>query len=331
VNDLLWVGDLVEAQLFRHLERSARDDRASAERLRLARGSGFTYGCSVSTSGVLNPRSAWLTEHARRGDLLLEPESLYRGVLYGAALSLLALTKKRSAGELLQLTVDRIEERYQFLLPSGKKGERRPLHLDEESEQVLQEVALGLALVHGEVPVVPLPFQVSRSQLPHPARYLFQWGHLLTRSDVQTLVRFLLHGLALPGTQETQVSVDMLGSEGNAPEEARTTRVRSRVLLDAFGFTHEVVEGLSPVARGIYCGDFFAYYRFAGSKEAALQATTLQRWMDHLQKMGYTTGTINRMVDAVQSIVHCAATKGYVDQEIDASMKGIKPLRAETS
>jgi hypothetical protein len=332
-DDLLWFGELVEAQLFRHLEHSPRDDQAAAERLRLARQLGYTYGCSVSTSGVLNPRSAWLNEHARRGDLLLEPEALYRGVLYGAALTLLALTKKRSAGELLQLSVDRAEEeeRYQFLLPDGKKGGWRPLQCAEESEQMLQEIALGLVRVHGEVPIVSLPFQVSRFQLPQAGRYLFQWnGHLLKRSDVQTLVRFLLHGLALPGTQEAPVSLDMLGSEGGAPEEARTTKERSRVLQDAFGFTHEVVEGLSTVASGIYCGDFFAYYRFAGSREAALQASTLRRWMDHLQQMNYTTGTINRMVDAVQSILHCAATKGYVDQEVDASVKGIKPLRAAT-
>jgi hypothetical protein len=77
---LLWFGDLVEAQLLRRLKPDSRD-LEDVKRLRLSRELGFTYGCSANPSGLLNPCSPWLTEHMREEDLILEPESLYRGVI----------------------------------------------------------------------------------------------------------------------------------------------------------------------------------------------------------------------------------------------------------
>ncbi len=59
------------------------------------------------------PRSsAWLTRFTLQPNLYkraVEPGALYRGVLYGATLAILALTSDARQGELMQVSADRFE------------------------------------------------------------------------------------------------------------------------------------------------------------------------------------------------------------------------------
>jgi len=323
--ELFWFGDLVAHQLLHHLEYKNLHDPVSRARLQLARQLGFSHGCATSQSELLHTRGRWFAQHAREGDLLFDPESLHRGVLYGAALALLALTNGGSLGELLQVSFDcdiDAGERYQFLLPDGAKpsDERRPFLITAEAAQLLQEIARGLMESYNEVPLITPSRQITKFDRLQEERYLFQWQmSMLGKNDVQILVRFLLYGVPLMTTEgiPLRLTLDLLRDGRTSSDEAAFTKERSRVLLGIFGFTQDAVTGLSSASRDAYCRDFLAFYLFAGSKEAALQPEMLHCWRDHLQREEhYKTGTVNRMVDEVRSILCAAAERGYVERGV---------------
>ncbi len=60
----------------------------------------------------------------------------------------------------------------------------------------------------------------------------------------------------------------------------------------------------------LYCRDFYAYWQFAGSREAALQPETLVRWISSLRERRYSESTINHMVAIVQHIMRDVGSKG---------------------
>src|SRR6266571_5681701 len=95
--DLLWVGELVEQRLMQKFSPwdtgSSPEPESYQTRWQFARRIGFTNGCACDPPGLLNPGGRWFSltaEHSRA--LIVEPESLYRGALFGSALTMLALS-----------------------------------------------------------------------------------------------------------------------------------------------------------------------------------------------------------------------------------------------
>ena len=109
--DLLWFGNLIEHRLLQQFQVSDSQDPGYRQRWQFARNLGFTNGCYCYRPGLLNSSDKWFAESARPGDLLFEPESLYRGILFGAALAMIALSNgsresRITAGQLEQRTTD---------------------------------------------------------------------------------------------------------------------------------------------------------------------------------------------------------------------------------
>src|SRR5260370_39244388 len=85
--DLLWFGDVVGHLGLSHGPRN---------------NPGRPY--MTISPGVLTPSrdvGGWLMRRANRGAPVFEPESLYRGILYGTALTILGLTSGARLAELL--------------------------------------------------------------------------------------------------------------------------------------------------------------------------------------------------------------------------------------
>jgi integrase/recombinase XerD len=72
----------------------------------------------------------------------------------------------------------------------------------------------------------------------------------------------------------------------------------------------------APSSIKMYERDFKAYLAYAGSRDAALDPTTLARWRTHLaQDTEMSPNTINRMLSAVKRIVREAAEQKYTTHE----------------
>src|SRR5262249_16719448 len=159
--DLLWIGDLIANRLLKRGKESTPEH------------------CWTSRPAVLTPAgsdSCWLNRALALGDeVLFEPESLYRGFLYGCALSTLALTNGSRVSELLQVSATRFETLVvdelknqqptgrkigilvQHLLPKGytQESERQFFLISEMAARLLREVGELLAVAHGgKIPVV---------------------------------------------------------------------------------------------------------------------------------------------------------------------------------
>jgi hypothetical protein len=160
----------------------------------------------------------------RPGEVLFEPESLYRGALYACALATLALTNGSRVNELLQVSATRFETivvdelknqqptgrkiglLVQHLLPKGstQENERQFFLISDMAGRLLMEIGQLLEASHGgSIPIVE-PSQSSKKEDLYPEPYLFQWessdeGRLdgLRAADVGVLLRFLFHGLTL--------------------------------------------------------------------------------------------------------------------------------------
>lgn len=249
-SDCFWFGDIVKHGLFRRFTDESLQQESYKERGQFAQQLGFPKGCFCSRPGLLSSGDRWFAEAADRGEeLIFEPESLFRGVLYGSALAMIALSNGSRMSELLQVswnkerhltrteTIVLLEEsgmpqigeegkpqtrqvklHFQYLLPKGAKSEeeRQLFPLSKEVMRLLGEIKSLLEQVHGEIPVV-VP---SRSNTKHehlmPERYLFQWdasldGEVgaLPPSDAQTLLRFILHGLDLYTGQGKPIRVSV--------------------------------------------------------------------------------------------------------------------------
>jgi hypothetical protein len=239
--DLLWFGDIVANRLLQRFHAS-RENLCADERRRceLARELGANGGFFTDRPGLLTPAiegGMFLSHLDRRPDeLLFEPESLYRGCLYGAALTSIALTNGSRISELLQVSLDRRKTRteivqvtkdggteqrkttlhLQYLLPKGKstEEERQYFLLSPQSVTLLGEICQGLIDQHGKVPVVSPPARATKFEHLGPERYLFQWdaapgGRLgmIDEADLTLLMRFVLHGLELTTAQGKPIRV----------------------------------------------------------------------------------------------------------------------------
>ena len=251
-SDLLWVGDLVEHRLlqkFTPWDTSISPEPESyQQRWEFTRRIGFTRGCECGPTGLLSSGDSWFASAAEHSQaLIIEPESLYRGALFGSALAMLALSNGSRMNELLQVSWNKerrvtrtetvilqgedgqaqmgddgrpltkeVKLHFQHLLPKGAKTEeeRQLFPLSREAMRLLGEIKTLLEETHGEIPVVT----PSRSNTKYgdlkPERYLFQWNawpgeHQTTVStrDVQNLIRFILYGLDLYTAQGKPIHV----------------------------------------------------------------------------------------------------------------------------
>lgn len=136
----------------------------------------------------------------------------------------------------------------------------------------------------------------------------------------------MLHGVRLMTASGTPIhlSTELLRYGGNL-----STEERGQELLRVFGFNHLILkESLSYSSLRLYCRDFYAYWQFAGSREAALQPETLARWILSLRGNHYINSTINRMVTVIQSIMRAAGSKGYIDPAVSEAFQKIEKIPA---
>jgi hypothetical protein len=237
--DLLWFGEVLKYRLLQRNEPSGISPEERQRRMDLLETLGVSKGLSCTRDGLLTPHTGFTQRLSSAMDrtktLLFDPESLYRGTLYAAALVTLALTNGSRMGELLQVSADRFrmrpyrvrkegnvleEERIlhlQWLLPKGKRTERqRKLFLiSDGAYQLLGEIAQGLRSAHnGRIPIVRIHPGNMKARHLTPERYLFQWaatpdgqGGGLYHNDVENLLRFLLYGLEFRTKQGEPFSV----------------------------------------------------------------------------------------------------------------------------
>jgi hypothetical protein len=227
--DLLWFGDLVHDRLLTQLETHAGPD--TLRRRARARVLGARGGFAAHRPGLLTPAGTfggWLSRLPRRPDeLLFEPESLYIGTLFGAALATLALSNAARASELLQVSADRFVTRVyepqrdgrptgerrvivlQHLLAKGTRteAERQLFPISPWALELLTEIGDRLRAAHGGAIPRVAPNGSLKDYL-QPERYLFQWGAsadgrkgVIDLDDVSMLLRFVLHGLELRTAQ----------------------------------------------------------------------------------------------------------------------------------
>jgi len=219
--DLLWIGDLIANWRL--------GDAPS--------GISQTSYLSVRRPGLLTPPSSdskWLSCARISGEMLFEPESLYRAILFGAALATLALTNGSRVSELLQVSADRFETLVvdelknqqptgrkigilvQNLLPKGstQEHERQFFLIGEMAGRLLTEIGQMLEATHGGTIPIVHPYDNTKAEDLQPEPYLFQWAPsadgrmgLLTAGDVGTLLRLLFHGLTLTTRTGTPIRV----------------------------------------------------------------------------------------------------------------------------
>jgi len=207
-SNLLWIGDLIKKHLLRAKIRG-----------------GFT----TERPGLLSPARSdaiWLTSARNHsGEVLFEPESLYKGVLFATALATLSLTNGSRVSELLQVSASRFETIVvdelknqqptgrqiglfvQKLLPKGytHESERQFFLVSEMAVRHLKEIAELLQTAHsGSIPIVHPHATSTKADDLGPEPYFFQWaasqdGRLgqINTKDVSVLLRFLFHGLVL--------------------------------------------------------------------------------------------------------------------------------------
>jgi hypothetical protein len=216
--DLLWCGDILAT--WPVLSSAAAEDSPEEGAGRSRR-----TGLCLDRPGLLAPpkrSSVWFRHAMSTGALLFEPESLYQGVLYAAALATLALTNGSRVSELLQVSATRFETLVvdefkqqqptgrkigllvQKLLPKGytQESERQFFLVGETAGRLLREIGQLLQATHGGVIPVVHPTRSTKEDDLLPEPYLFQWAAsrdgrlgLLSREDVGRLLRFLFHGL----------------------------------------------------------------------------------------------------------------------------------------
>jgi hypothetical protein len=249
-SECLWFGDLVEQRLMKKFDPDGLHLENYPERWQYARQLGFAKGCSCSRPGLLSSGDYWFANAAERGtELIFEPESLYRGILFGATLAMIALSNGSRVNELLQVSWNKerrltrtetvlvlgdngqpqvgedgkpitklVKLHFQHLLPKGAKSEeeRQLFPLSKEALRLLGEMKQLLEATHGDIPIVAPARTNSKQEHLGPERYLFQWDAspdgwigALGSQDAQTLIRFILHGLDLYTAQGKPIRVSV--------------------------------------------------------------------------------------------------------------------------
>ncbi len=283
--DLLWCGDLITT---RQLGQKHRASSGSQEQEDMALRSAFK-SFYVSRPGLLSPVqnvSNWFNHNLRAGEVLFDPESLYRGALYATALATIALTNGSRVSELLQasadrfetLAVDELKDRQptgrkigilvQHLLPKGstRESDRQFFLISEMAGRLLTEIGQLLEATHeGSIPIVQ-PYASSKEEDLSPEPYLLQWAAsddgrhgLLTTLDVGRLLRFLFHGLTFttrtgkPIHVATHLLRHVLATHArqvkNVPAEAVAYLLHHRVTLEGSSHAISIPEATAYYSR----------------------------------------------------------------------------------
>ena len=214
-SDLLWCGDLIATRRFGKEQKEPGSTNTKPK------------DYDVSRPGILIPErsdSLWLRSAWHSGEVLFDPESLYRATLFATALATLALTNGSRLNELLQVSADRFETLVidelkdqqptgrkigvlvQKLLPKGLRqdSERQLFLIGDMAARLLTEIGQMLEATHGEMIPIVHPKGNTKEEDLQPEPYLFQWSAshdgrlgLFNACDVGTLLRFLFHGLTM--------------------------------------------------------------------------------------------------------------------------------------
>ena len=258
------------------------------------------------------PLSAFLTrlatldrDRARNpsNDPRFEPESTYRGVLFGTAIVTLMLTSDARINELLQISVDRFvwpARLYmlknpdgtpkrdpqtkqivydlileQLLLPKGRKSDdlRIPYNVTAAATH-LQEITRQLQLAHGgQVPVVPYNRRHPKAEHLGSERYIFQWNGRHLRVDVaNSLIRLVLDGVVLTDRAGERIDVrSHLLRHAAMTVQRHTYEVPLAALAEAAG--HTLADGEAPEATRYYS-------QMPESQKAELRQTTVLAMLD---------------------------------------------------
>jgi integrase/recombinase XerD len=101
------------------------------------------------------------------------------------------------------------------------------------------------------------------------------------------------------------------------------------IAIYQLGFDTTILAGrVSKSSKEMYERDFKAYLSFAGSKDEALKASTLARWITCLANdTNMSPNTINRMVSAVKKIMKIAADQNYILHEVAESFKHVDGVK----
>jgi len=282
-DDLLWFGQLLRLHLLHDgVQQSA------AQRVYL-QAHGEVTAFRTHRPGLLSGEqrvAVWLTHAARAEEILFDPEALYRGILYGAALATLAMTNGSRMVELLQVSASRFSELHvpelrgehptgrllpilvQHLLPKGyrREEERQLFLIVEQAVPLLEEIIDHLEAAHGGAIPVIQPLRSNKEHDLGPEPYLFQWKACpdgrrgaLDQTDVNMLLRFLFHGVRLCTREGTRIRVTThllrhvmatdLRQNGNVPADAVAFLLHHRV-----GATAGPAPWQVPAATAYYSG-----------------------------------------------------------------------------
>src|SRR2546429_4278620 len=121
----MYLEDLWQRSRYEYLGERVRRRHAYAGAL------GIRQGFATGRSGLLTPAGdmeIWLGRAIlRSGAALFDPESVYRGCLFGAALTTLILTNGSRVAELLQVSADRFKYYLSEEKENGQPGEKQPV------------------------------------------------------------------------------------------------------------------------------------------------------------------------------------------------------------
>ena len=108
-----------------------------------------------------------------------------------------------------------------------------------------------------------------------------------------------------------------------------TVQQRADLALRSLGFDTSILAGgVAASSSRIYARDFLAYFGFAGSPAAALDAATLARWRSYLAKStALSPNTINRQIAAVKRLIAEAAAQGYCTHETAAQFREVRGVK----
>lgn len=324
--DALWFGDLLEHRLLQRFETwdgSLPEPADYQSRWQYARQLGFSKGCICGPRGLLDPGNRWFAVAAERSKaLIFEPESLFRGVLFGSALAMLALSNGSRMNELLQVSCNKerritrtetvvllgengqpqigsdgqpltkqVKLHFQHLLPKGAntEEERQLFPLSKEALRLLGEIKNLLEETYGEVPVVAPTRTNSKYEHLKPERYLFQWDASLSEhpccisgSDAQVLLRFMFYGLDLYTAQGKPIRVSVHVLRHVMATHARRYRNVPPEVVAHF-FLHHRLQELT--GRTISLSDVSEYYTLLTEEQrfAVIRADLdEQEELDHL-------------------------------------------------
>lgn len=205
-----WFLDLFRHRVFRHLN-VRRDSDLAEKREAFYRQWGYMSRGPWDGNRLLTFRAADYRPldflHAREGHELLPYEGIYAAALFGTLMIRMGTITGARGGESQQIAqspecfkrLDNVGPKAATrwvlrLVPKGRK-ERCNYFIDEDTKRHLMEVIRFLSEKHGDrlVPIVK-----TESGKTPPDRYLLQWnGRGLALNTLNTLTRFLLHGLVL--------------------------------------------------------------------------------------------------------------------------------------